>query len=66
MLKAGVSVSAALAAEIQEFVKTRLAAHEYLREIEFLNGLPMTSTGKIMRAHCARKRSGKWKRNQPK
>jgi len=30
-------------------VKTRLAAHEYPREIEFVNELPMTTTGKIMR-----------------
>jgi acetyl-CoA synthetase len=30
-------------------VKTRLAAHEYPREIEFLNELPLTATGKIMR-----------------
>jgi acetyl-CoA synthetase len=30
-------------------VKTRLAAHEYPREIEFVSELPMTATGKIMR-----------------
>jgi acetyl-CoA synthetase len=34
---------------IKTFVKTRLAAHEYPREIEFVNELPMTATGKIMR-----------------
>ena len=38
-----------MAQEIQQFVKQRLAAHEYPREIEFLTGLPMTATGKIMR-----------------
>jgi acetyl-CoA synthetase len=38
-----------LAAEIQEFVKRRLAAHEYPRLIEFIDQLPMTATGKIMR-----------------
>jgi acetyl-CoA synthetase len=35
--------------DIKAFVKTRLAAHEYPREIEFVNALPMTATGKIMR-----------------
>jgi acetyl-CoA synthetase len=34
---------------IQTFVKTRLAAHEYPREIEFVKELPLTATGKIMR-----------------
>ena len=38
-----------IAQEIKEFVKVRLAAHEYPREIEFVNELPMTATGKIMR-----------------
>jgi acetyl-CoA synthetase len=38
-----------LAAELQDFVKTRLAAHEYPREIAFLDQLPMTTTGKIIR-----------------
>ena len=35
--------------DIKTFVKTRLAAHEYTREIEFVRELPMTATGKIMR-----------------
>jgi acetyl-CoA synthetase len=35
--------------DIKAFVKTRLAAHEYPREIEFIHELPMTATGKIMR-----------------
>lgn len=35
--------------DIQHFVKTRLAAHEYPREIEFVKELPLTATGKIMR-----------------
>ncbi|MFD2263522.1 acyl-CoA synthetase [Lacibacterium aquatile] len=39
----------ALAPELQDFVKTRLAAHEYPREVEFLDNLPMTATGKIIR-----------------
>ena len=35
--------------DIKEFVKVRLAAHEYPREVEFVDELPMTATGKIMR-----------------
>ena len=34
---------------IQDFVKLKLAAHEYPRIIEFVNDLPMTTTGKIIR-----------------
>jgi acetyl-CoA synthetase len=38
-----------LAAEIQEFVRRRLAAYQYPREVEFVESLPLTATGKIMR-----------------
>jgi acetyl-CoA synthetase len=38
-----------LAKEIQDFVRSRLAAHEYPREVAFVDSLPMTATGKIMR-----------------
>jgi len=49
VLKPGISPEAPLKEEIQQFIKTRLAAHEYPREIEFLAELPLTATGKIMR-----------------
>jgi acetyl-CoA synthetase len=49
VLKADVAAGDDVAAEIKEFVKVRLAAHEYPREIEFIDELPMTATGKIMR-----------------
>ncbi len=45
----GSEPSAGLAGEIQEFVKVRLAAHEYPREVAFVAELPMTVTGKVMR-----------------
>ena len=35
--------------EIQSWVRHRLAAHEYPREIKFVKELPMTTTGKIIR-----------------
>jgi acetyl-CoA synthetase len=49
VLKDGAAASDMLATEIQAFVKTRLSAHEYPREIAFLRELPMTTTGKIIR-----------------
>ena len=39
----------ALVEDIQHSVRTRLAAHEYPREVEFIDKLPMTTTGKIRR-----------------
>jgi acetyl-CoA synthetase len=49
VLKPGRVGGEALAREIQDFVKVTLAAHEYPRQIEFVDSLPMTTTGKIMR-----------------
>lgn len=47
--KPDVQPDAKLGAEVQAFVKARLAAHEYPRLVEFVTELPMTATGKIMR-----------------
>ncbi|WP_420402445.1 acyl-CoA synthetase [Nisaea sp.] len=49
VLKDGIAGSDDLAKEIQEHVKTRLAAHEYPRQVAFVAELPMTTTGKIVR-----------------
>ncbi|NBN65846.1 AMP-binding protein [Pannonibacter tanglangensis] len=49
VLADGHQPSEALAAEIRAHVRTRLSAHEYPREISFLDELPMTTTGKIIR-----------------
>ena len=49
VLAPGRTASDALTADIQAFVRTRLAAHEYPREIEYLDILPLTATGKVMR-----------------
>jgi acetyl-CoA synthetase len=49
VLKPEASPSPALAAEIQDFVRTRLSAHEYPREVAFIDAMPMTTTGKIIR-----------------
>ena len=45
----GTEPSDGLAKEISHFVKTRLAAHAYPREIEFVSALPKTPSGKIQR-----------------
>jgi acetyl-CoA synthetase len=47
--RADVTPGADVAEDIKTFVKTRLAAHEYPREVEFVKELPMTATGKIIR-----------------
>jgi acetyl-CoA synthetase len=49
VLRAGHDGSPELAADIQDFVKGRLAAHEYPRHVAFVAELPMTATGKIIR-----------------
>ena len=49
VLRDGISPSMELAEDIKGFVRTRLSAHEYPREIDFVPSLPMTATGKIMR-----------------
>ena len=49
VLKSGQAPSDALAADIKGFVRTRLSAHEYPREVAFIEHMPMTTTGKVIR-----------------
>src|SRR5262249_4482183 len=49
VLQPGHSPSKDLLAQIQEHVKGRLAPYEYPKEIEFIDALPMTTTGKVQR-----------------
>jgi acetyl-CoA synthetase len=49
VLKPGIAGDDQLARAIQDHVRTRLAAHEYPRQVEFVPELPLTATGKIMR-----------------
>lgn len=46
----GYAPSATLAEEIQQHVKSRLAAYAYPRAVEFVEELPLTTTGKIRRS----------------
>jgi acetyl-CoA synthetase len=49
VLAPGHAGSASLIAELQAHVKGRLAPYEYPKEIEFIDALPMTTTGKVQR-----------------
>ena len=49
ILSAGIVPDDALIETLKESVRTRLAKHEVPRHIEFVEALPMTTTGKIMR-----------------
>ena len=48
-LRQGVRPSAALVRELQEHVKRITAPYKYPREIEFVDELPKTVSGKIRR-----------------
>jgi len=49
VLMEGMTASSDLIASIQEFVRGKLAPYEYPKEIEFVDMLPMTTTGKVQR-----------------
>ena len=49
--------------DIQNFVRNRLAAHEYPRAIEFVKELPLTATGKIIRKDLRKAEREKQKRD---
>jgi acyl-coenzyme A synthetase/AMP-(fatty) acid ligase len=48
-LAEGLPGSEGLVKELQDFVKTNLAAYKYPRQIAFVNELPKTTTGKLNR-----------------
>lgn len=49
VLKEGCAPSAALAGELQEFVKQHIAPYKYPRSVKFRDRLPRTETGKLQR-----------------
>jgi acetyl-CoA synthetase len=49
VLAAGVQASDGLIAELQRHVRGKLAPYEYPKDIEFIDALPMTTTGKVQR-----------------
>lgn len=63
--KADVTPGPHFAKDIKNFFKTRLLVHECPREVEFVNELPLTATGKIMRRELKSwKCSGRPSRNK--
>jgi acetyl-CoA synthetase len=49
VLAPGYAGDAALIDALQRHVRGRLAPYEYPKEIEFIDALPMTTTGKVQR-----------------
>ena len=49
VLKDGFAPSPELADDIRDFVRARLSAHEYPREVAFVGELPLTTSGKVIR-----------------
>jgi acetyl-CoA synthetase len=47
--------------ELQDYVKERLASYSYPREIAFLEALPMTVTGKVIRKELKARAAGEGK-----
>jgi len=58
VLKKGQRQSDRLKSDIQQFVKHHLAGHAYPKEIEFVENLPKTPSGKIMRRMLKAKELG--------
>jgi len=49
VLNDGFAQNEVLTRELQDHVRTRLAAHEYPRQVRYVDSLPLTTTGKIVR-----------------
>jgi acetyl-CoA synthetase len=61
VLQPGQAASQSLIDEIQKHVRGRLAPYEYPREIEFIDALPMTTTGKVQRKELRKREEAKLK-----
>jgi acetyl-CoA synthetase len=59
VLQPGHQPSESLVEEIQSHVRGRLAPYEYPREIEFIDSLPMTTTGKVQRKELRKREEAK-------
>ena len=55
----GSDTSEATVDELRDFVRSRLARHEVPKMIEFVDSLPMTTTGKIMRRELREREKAK-------
>jgi acetyl-CoA synthetase len=59
VLQPGQQASKALEEDIQKHVRGRLAPYEYPREIEFIDALPMTTTGKVQRKELRKREAAR-------
>ncbi|HUN67461.1 MAG TPA: AMP-binding protein [Burkholderiales bacterium] len=59
VLQPGQAASQKLIDDIQAHVRGRLAPYEYPREIEFIDALPMTTTGKVQRKELRKREEAK-------
>jgi acetyl-CoA synthetase len=59
VLQPGETACTALIEDIQRHVRGRLAPYEYPREIEFIDALPMTTTGKVQRKELRKREEAK-------
>jgi acetyl-CoA synthetase len=62
VLQPGHAGSPDLIEQIQAHVRGRLAPYEYPREIEFIDALPMTTTGKVQRKELRKREEAKLRR----
>lgn len=62
VLQPGFSPSPQLIEDIQRHVRGRLAPYEYPREIEFIDALPMTTTGKVQRKELRKREEARLKK----
>jgi acetyl-CoA synthetase len=62
VLQPGQAGSQELIDEIQNHVRGRLAPYEYPREIEFIDALPMTTTGKVQRKELRKREEARLSR----
>lgn len=56
VLNEGYEASEALTRELQDHVRHRLAAHEYPRQVRYVDSLPLTTSGKIIRRELRNRR----------
>ena len=61
VLTPGVPGDDALVAALQKHVKGQLAPYEYPKEIEFIDALPMTTTGKVQRRVLRLQEEARWR-----
>jgi len=59
VLQPGQKPSKALEEDIQKHVRGRLAPYEYPKEIEFIDALPMTTTGKVQRKELRKREAAR-------